>query len=139
MRALVGEGKIGLRPSPLRCNLNRKVRWPIRAPATLDFKGQVACVRERYREAQKQLGLTPATAVFQRIFLSDVLNQAAFVRDSGVFDDSVAVSIVQQPPLPGAKIALLAYHIVSPDPLANRLASHLRKNSEPFRRRTTVK
>ena len=68
-----------------------------------------------YAEATKSLGLEPETAIFRRLFLSDVMNQAALVRNSGLVDDHgenpVAISIVQQPPLTGAKIALLAYHI----------------------------
>jgi enamine deaminase RidA (YjgF/YER057c/UK114 family) len=95
----------------------------IKAPETLDFTDQVAFVQERYRETQEHLGLTLATAVFQRIFLSDVLNHAAFVRGCDLFDDSVAVSIVQQPPLQSSKIALLAYHIKGPNPLVKRRLS----------------
>ena len=61
--------------------------------------------------------------MFRRIFLSDVLNQAALVRESAIFDDSVAISIVQQRPLCGAKVALLAYHIDSPEGLMKRRLS----------------
>jgi enamine deaminase RidA (YjgF/YER057c/UK114 family) len=92
----------------------------IKAPGTLDFKEQVDFVLERYRETQKLLGLAPATAVFRRIFLSDILNQAAFVAESGLVEDSTATSIVQQPPLPGSKIELLAYHIDSPNSVTKR-------------------
>ena len=87
------------------------------SPANLALGEQIEIVQERYAEAIKSLGLAPETAIFRRIFLSDVLNQAAMVRDSSLVmetpDNPVAVSIVQQPPLSGAKIALLAYHIES--------------------------
>lgn len=87
----------------------------VTAPGALGFEEQIAFVDQRYAQARKALGLAPETAVFRRLFLSDVINQAALVRTSGLFfeptNDPVAVSIVQQPPLPGAKIALLAYHI----------------------------
>jgi len=89
----------------------------IQASAELDFAKQVAFVEGQYQEAQQNLGLAPATAIFRRIFLSDVLNQAALVRESELAADSAAISIVQQPPLPGSKIGLLAYHIASPDPV----------------------
>ena len=89
----------------------------IEAPPNLAFSEQIKIIQERYAVALKVLGLPPESAVFRRIFLSDVINQAAMVRDSDLVietpDNPVAVSIVQQPPLSGAKIALLAYHIES--------------------------
>lgn len=65
--------------------------------------------------ARVGLGLADETAIFRRIFVSDMMNQASTIRASALVrampDSPVAVSLVQQPPLPGAKIALLAYHI----------------------------
>jgi enamine deaminase RidA (YjgF/YER057c/UK114 family) len=90
----------------------------VEAAAGGNFREQLEFVQERYREAQKGLGLAPETAVFRRVFLSDVLNQAALVRESPLVEEAVAVSIVQQPPLPDAKIALLAHHIVDKTPIA---------------------
>jgi len=93
----------------------------VEAPADLGFGEQIEIVEKRYAKARKSLRLTPETAIFRRIFLSDVLNQAAMIRNSGLvrepLDSPVAVSIVQQPPLSGAKIALLAYHIESAGPI----------------------
>ena len=89
----------------------------IESPPNLTFSEQIKIIQERYAEALNALSLVPESAVFRRIFLSDVINQAAMVRDSNLVietpDNPVAVSIVQQPPLSGAKIALLAYHIES--------------------------
>lgn len=83
-----------------------------------DFASQQAAVASGYRQAARELALAPESAVFRRIYLSDVLNQAAMLRRGGLLpeagDDPVAVSVVQQPPLPGAKIALLAHHITDP-------------------------
>ena len=77
----------------------------IEAPADLSLGEQVEVVQKRYAEARQSLGLAPETAIFRRIFLSDVLNQAAMIRNSGLvrepLDSPVAVSIVQQPPLSG--------------------------------------
>jgi enamine deaminase RidA (YjgF/YER057c/UK114 family) len=89
----------------------------IQAPPTLDFPGQVNAVRQRYAAALGQLGLGPETGIFRRVFLSDVLNQADDIRQSDLVDDETAVSIVQQAPLSGAKIELLAYHIESDPPV----------------------
>lgn len=87
-------------------------------PMRLGFEEQIAFVQRRYAEAMRSLGLSPCTAVFRRLFLSDALNQAARIRACGLADngpeDPVAVSIVQQPPLPDSKLALFAYHIDDP-------------------------
>ena len=95
----------------------------VQAPEHLSFKEQIAFIVASYRDTQAQLNLAPETAVFRRIFLSDVLNQASFIRESDLLDDMVAISIIQQPPLQGSKIALLAYHIKVTERLTKRRIS----------------
>jgi enamine deaminase RidA (YjgF/YER057c/UK114 family) len=99
----------------------------ISAPSGVCFDEQVICLQERYKDVQKVLKISPDTAVFRRIFLSDSINQAAKLYASGLFSDSsenpVAVSVVQQPPLPVSKIALLAYHVESRSPFRKRRLS----------------
>jgi enamine deaminase RidA (YjgF/YER057c/UK114 family) len=91
------------------------------------FQEQLAQVRERYEEARKSLGLGPESAIFRRLFVSDAVNQGAAACASelvaGDDDSPVAVSIVEQPPLPGSKIALLAYHVKSRDSVRKRRLS----------------
>ncbi len=98
----------------------------VTAPGNLNIKDQIVLVQKRYAEAIKALGLTPATAIFRRVYLSDVINQAALVRESALVVEPaaspVAVSIVQQPPLPSSKIALLAYHVEAVDIKKHRLS-----------------
>lgn len=99
----------------------------VAAPAHLNFADQIDFIGKRYAEARQAMGLAPETATFRRVFLSDVMNQAAMVRNSRLFGEPaegpVAVSIVQQPPLPGSKIALLAYHVESETPVVKRRLS----------------
>ena len=95
----------------------------VEAPGSRDIAGQIRSLADSYREAMSGLGIAPETAVFRRIFLSDALNQAALVRESPIFEDSAAISIVQQRPLHGAKAALLAYHIDSAEGLVKRRLS----------------
>ena len=83
----------------------------IKAPLNLDFKAQMDFVEEQYKNVQKSLRIDPQTAVFRRVFLSDVLNQATLIKKSTLVEDTTATSIVQQSPLPGSKVELLAYHI----------------------------
>ena len=91
------------------------------APPDASFEEQIAVVNTRYRDAVGALGLEPETAVFRRLFVSDVMNQASRIVESGLVSDPsegpVAVSIVQQPPMTGAKISLLAYHLESDKPV----------------------
>ncbi|WKW51799.1 Rid family hydrolase [Rhodomicrobium lacus] len=90
-------------------------------PGHLAFEAQLRQMQAAYEDVQKSLGLDAGSAVFRRLFLSDALNQIALVKDSDLAADRcgnpVATSIVQQPPLPGGKIALLAYHINSKAPM----------------------
>jgi enamine deaminase RidA (YjgF/YER057c/UK114 family) len=99
----------------------------IEAPGNLSLPRQIDAVAQRYAEALQTLRLPPETAIFRRIYLSDAANQAGLVRQSSVFqeplDSPVAVSVVQQPPLPDSKITLLAYHRESPAPVVKRQLS----------------
>ncbi|MEX0697242.1 MAG: Rid family hydrolase [Dongiaceae bacterium] len=99
----------------------------VEAPASLSLAEQLDVVEEHYAAARNALGLAPETAIFRRIFVSDVMNQVAAVRRSGLFgepsDSPVAVSIVQQPPLRDSKIALLAYHLESKAPITKHCLS----------------
>ncbi len=87
----------------------------VEAPAGLPFAAQLEFVEQRYAAAIHALGLSEASAMFRRIHLSDILNQTAAVRASRLSDHNeqypVAVSLVQQAPMSGAKIALLAHHV----------------------------
>jgi enamine deaminase RidA (YjgF/YER057c/UK114 family) len=103
----------------------------IEAPAGLGLPRQLDAIAERYAEATQGLRLSPETAIFRRLYLSDAANQGSQAMESSLFqeplDSPVAVSLVQQPPLSGAKIAMLAYHIESEGTVGkHRLApSHL--------------
>lgn len=76
------------------------------------FTEQQAAVWAGYREALGACGLRSGSAVFRRFFLSDALNQAGALSHVLTANaEPVAVSLVQQPPLPDARIAMLAYHV----------------------------
>lgn len=100
----------------------------IDAPGELDLDSQIAHIEARYAAARNALGLDEDSAIFRRIFVSDVMNQAAAIRGSGLFhatpENPVAVSLVQQAPQPGAKLALLAYHIDGGAISKHRLSAH---------------
>jgi enamine deaminase RidA (YjgF/YER057c/UK114 family) len=89
-----------------------------------DFATEQASVAEGYRRALRELDLLPESAVFRRIYLSDALGQARRLSAGSLVprlgEDPVAVSRIEQPPLPGAKVALFAYHITDPLGLLKR-------------------
>ncbi len=97
------------------------------APKGCSFADQTAALQERYTAALEQRGLGPETAIFRRIFLSDILNQADALCDSRMVEEiaenPVSTSIIQQLPLSGSKIALFAYHIESPDQSRNHFSA----------------
>lgn len=85
-------------------------------PAARPFEEQLACLWEGYRYACEELRLPAASAIFRRLFLSDYANQGRVVRDSpfarpDAQTGPVALSVVEQPPLPERKVALWAYHV----------------------------
>lgn len=68
-------------------------------------------LEEAYRRALARAGISRSSAVFRRVFCSDVLNQRA------LFDAAEwqPLSLVGQPPAPAAKLALWAWHIDTPE------------------------
>ncbi len=87
----------------------------LHAPPEDDFESQLRALEAEYAALCARLDLTPESAIFRRVYLSDAQNQAAAVAASTLggtaAEGAVAVSFVEQPPLPGAKLALLAYHV----------------------------
>jgi enamine deaminase RidA (YjgF/YER057c/UK114 family) len=101
----------------------------VEPPADLPLGEQVAFVQRRYAQARHDLDLAPGSAVFRRVFVSDIMNQAGMLREARFDMDTdgspVALSLVQQPPLSRAKIALLAYHVDGVDAgVKTRISPH---------------
>jgi enamine deaminase RidA (YjgF/YER057c/UK114 family) len=88
-----------------------------------DSMDPAECLERAYQRAMDFLGIDSASAVFRRIFCSDVSNQAEIIHDIfSRFEGDCAASIIGQAPLPAAKFSLWAYHIVDPvTPLCKEL------------------
>jgi enamine deaminase RidA (YjgF/YER057c/UK114 family) len=99
----------------------------VQAPPGIDLAMQLDLLERRYGQAVDSLGLSPQTAIFRRFFLSDITTQAPALEASGLVGNAesgpVAVSIVQQQPLPFSKVALLAYHIDDKAPVVKHRLS----------------
>jgi enamine deaminase RidA (YjgF/YER057c/UK114 family) len=97
----------------------------IATPQGLSFPEALALLTTRYSAALAQLGLSDATAVFCRVFLSDILNQKTALLGSplhGRLRASCALSIIEEKPVGSGPVSLLAYHLRHPK---QALAKHL--------------
>lgn len=74
----------------------------------LTFKEQVDCLMEAYDQLM-QAEMKGAVAVFKRFFVSDAANQANYLQALHAERSDCALSIIEQPPLDGTKIALWVY------------------------------
>jgi enamine deaminase RidA (YjgF/YER057c/UK114 family) len=77
------------------------------------FAKQLQRLEQAYVAALDKLGLRPDSAVFRRLFASDLVNQREALGAS-ILSCGTAVSRVEQPALPEAKIALYAHHVADP-------------------------
>lgn len=74
----------------------------------LAYTEQVAALMEAY-DALLQVEARGATTVFKRYFLSDAANQADYLMALEMESSDCALSIVEQSPLDGSKVALWVY------------------------------
>lgn len=80
---------------------------------------QLDWIDAAYRDALAARGLHTGTVIFRRFFCSDLANQVAALAagtssNRDLPDEICAISWVQQPPAPPAKVALWAYHVLDP-------------------------
>jgi len=86
-------------------------------PEGLTFPDAFADLTARYSSALDRLGLSDSTAVFCRIFLSDILNQKSALLHSALWcrlHASCALSIIEQKPVGSGPLSLLSYHLRDP-------------------------
>lgn len=75
---------------------------------------QMETLSKAYQHALDAVGISSSSAVFRRLFCSDVANQAE-LSQSLTDGTPCAVSTLGQAPLPAAKFALWAYHLCKPE------------------------
>ena len=88
--------------------LGNEVHLMIHADASESFDNQLNAVNEAFRSFMES-GSEGARAVFMRYFLSDAANQADAVNAYVEANQVCAVSVLEQPPLDGSKVALWVY------------------------------
>ncbi len=67
---------------------------------------QLASIKDALSAYLVKIGSNPDAIVFQRYFMSDFTNQSEVIDQADLFQCNCAVSIIQQSPLSGIKIAL---------------------------------
>ncbi len=77
------------------------------------FQEALAELLENYRACMRELGLSEETQAFSRFYLSDIANQKDALLASEIHDTCAqgAFAVIQQCPLNGSGVSLLAYHI----------------------------
>lgn len=100
----------------------------VEAAPSGDFDEQLTAVEAFYGQVLAEFGLNDESAVLRRVFLSDVANQHALLERSrfaaSAGSQSMAVSVVEQPPLEGRRICIWEYHVRSQSQLNKRRVSH---------------
>lgn len=77
----------------------------------LTYVEQLASIQEAYSELLTRRLPQGTVAIMKRYFLSDAANQADLLMSGAVESSDCALSVVEQPPLNGAKIALWVYFL----------------------------
>ena len=84
-------------------------------PGGTDFSEQLLELTGAYESALRALDLPAQSVLFRRFFLSDTANQEEALLASPLARSTpanpLAVSVVEQPPLPEGRIALWAWHL----------------------------
>ena len=91
--------------------------FSIITPQGLSFSEALAELSSSYSSALLRAGLSDATAVFSRIFLSDILNQKSSLLNSALYNrlrSCCALSVIEQKPVEGGPVAMLSYHLQRP-------------------------
>lgn len=84
----------------------------VRLNGESDAVEQVETLRNAYQHALDSIGIDSSSAVFRRVFCSDVVNQVELL-DCLAGNSPCALSRISQAPLPAAKFAMWAYHLSS--------------------------
>lgn len=84
------------------------------------FTRQLEDLRRAYHDALESMRIDPETVVVRRFFCSDIRNQAEALRRDPFTNPAepeacCAISWAGQPPMPPARIAMWAYHVIDPE------------------------
>jgi len=89
------------------------------------FSGQMEALAEAWNRRINELGMGAGSIVLKRYFMSDLVNQYPVFKAKNKDltkeeEGDFAISLVEQPPLPGNKLVLWAYHIVDEANIARK-------------------
>ena len=84
----------------------------------LTYQEQLEAVNEAFEQVRGN-ELKGYDAVFKRYYLSDAANQADELYNAAIENSDCALSVIEQPPLDGTKIALWAYLMTGMQPVSS--------------------
>lgn len=86
----------------------------LEAPSGMAFPKALDFLRAEYAKGLKEKNLGRGSAVFSRVYVSDIENRKKCLFESDLFRElsEGAVSVVEQRPLEGGPLGLLSYHIL---------------------------
>ncbi len=87
--------------------------FTVHTPGRSDFSRELEELEGAYRTALDSQGLSGEDTVFTRFYLGDIANQQEALLRSKLYAGASrgAVSVIQQPPLNGGSLSLLAWHV----------------------------
>ena len=104
--------------SIFNCETGIEAFIAIEAPVNLTINESIDELFKKYNDLQKQSDLNNETEIFLRFHLSDVTNQSKTLKDYLFQQNKLSfISILEQMPVSGSKIALEAYHIKAIKPV----------------------
>ncbi len=109
----------------------------VAAPQTRRFDVALEALWTHYECALHDQGIAPHTLAFARVYLGDITNQAAVLRDSSLFRrlSQGAFGAVEQRPLACGGPCLLAYHVESRERVSRGLEDDRWRNATALRGR----
>ncbi|MBL4560461.1 MAG: hypothetical protein COC06_10925 [Bacteroidales bacterium] len=103
----------------------KEVHFMVKPQGNGGFSGQMEALVKAWNRRQNELGLQAGSIVLKRYFMSDLVNQYPVfcTKNKELTKESegdFAVSLVEQPPLPGNKLVLWAYHLIDENNTAKK-------------------
>ncbi|MCH5310974.1 MAG: hypothetical protein J1E57_03320 [Prevotella sp.] len=95
----------------------------------LTYQEQLEAVNEAFEHVRGN-ELKGYDAVFKRYYLSDAANQADELYNAAIENSDCALSVIEQPPLDGTKIALWAYLMTGMQPVSSNSGLYAVKHGE---------
>jgi len=102
-----------------------EVHFMVKPQGNGGFAKQMEALIQAWNRRMDELNMSSSSIVLKRFFMSDLVNQYPEFLDinkkqTSISEGDFAVSLVEQPPLPGNKLVLWAYHLIDENNTAKK-------------------